>query len=126
LLAFELADVVNRFEKSSCDAIPISIDNIAIPTSLCCVIFASKYVLSYFLTARSQRRIAARRAVSRDAPKVDNMHFALNVHTARRQTETLPKWETSRQRERFRPSPRGQLWSTAVEIKVKKLILKFI
>ena len=45
LRAFELANVVNRFEKSSCVAIPFSIDNIARPTSLCCVIFARKYVL---------------------------------------------------------------------------------
>ena len=40
-----MANVVSRFEKSSCDAIPFSIDNIARPTSLCCVIFARKHVL---------------------------------------------------------------------------------
>jgi len=58
-------------------------------------------------------------AVSRAAPKVDNIHFVMSVYTARltarRRTETLSKSKTVRHWERFRLSPRGQLRSTAVE-----------
>ena len=64
-------------------------------------------VLSCVLTARGQRRIAARRAADRAVsrsprgePKVDNMDFVLSVHTARltarRRAKTLSKSKSSR------------------------------
>jgi len=66
------------------------------------------------LCSHSARPAANCRAASGWLPEVD-MHFVLSVQTVRQRTETRSKSKKVRLWERFRPSPRGHLRSTAVE-----------